>query len=391
MKEKRIFGKRIFDIIQIGSSNDFVSKFFDYFIVVNIVMNIGATVLETFDNMSRYASVIDAVVCITSVIFCIEYILRVLTADYLYPDLEPAKARIRFIVSLYGLIDLFSFLPYFVPGLLTSGIVAFRILRVIRIFHLFRINSQYDAFNVVIDVLMEKRQQLFSSISLIMIMMLASSLCMYNLEHEAQPEVFQNAFSGIWWSMSTLLTVGYGDIYPITLAGRVMAILIAFLGVGLVAIPTGIISAGFVEQYTKIKSLSEISYNNDLRFIMLSIESSHPWCGVRIKDIQLPPELIVVIIVRDGNNILIPDTHTVVQENDRLVLGALEFDDDIGLQIREISIGRNNPWIGYSIDKLELPFNTVVVSVYREGKNMIPNGKTTIKRGDLVVVCEKKL
>ena len=78
---------------------------------------------------------------------------------------------------------------------------------------------------------MEKRQQLFSSISLIIIMMLASSLCMYNLEHQAQPEVFKNAFSGIWWSMSTLLTIGYGDIYPITLGGRIIAVFIAFLGV----------------------------------------------------------------------------------------------------------------------------------------------------------------
>ena len=79
--------------------------------------------------------------------------------------------------------------------------------------------------------------------------MLASSLCMYSVEHDTQPDVFRNAFSGVWWSMSTLLTVGYGDIYPVTTLGRVMAICIAYLGVGAVAIPTGIISAGFVEQY----------------------------------------------------------------------------------------------------------------------------------------------
>lgn len=391
MKPDKALRKRIFDIIQIGNKDDLISKSFDYFIVVIIFLNIGATVLETFDNMYGYIAIINGVIWLTSIMFCAEYVLRVWTADFLYPESDPLRARLRFISSFYGLIDLFSFLPYFVPGLLTSGIVAFRILRVIRIFHLFRINSQYDAFNVVIDVLMEKRQQLFSSISLIMIMMLASSLCMYNLEHEAQPEVFQNAFSGIWWSMSTLLTVGYGDIYPITLAGRIMAILIAFLGVGLVAIPTGIISAGFVEQYTKVKSLSEITFNNDLRFIMLSIESSHPWTGKKIKDLPLPPELIVVLVVRGGKNIIIPDGNSIIQENDRLVLGALEFDDDIGLQLREISIRENNPWIGSRLDRLELPFNTVIVSIYRRGKNMIPHGKTVIKKGDLVVICEKKL
>ena len=81
---------------------------------------------------------------------------------------------------------------------------------------------------------------------------------MYSVEHDAQPEVFRNAFSGVWWSMSTLLTVGYGDIYPITTLGRLMAICTAYLGVGVVAIPTGIISAGFVEQYQRKSSISNI-------------------------------------------------------------------------------------------------------------------------------------
>ena len=137
-----------------------------------------------------------------------------------------------------------------------SGFVAFRMLRVVRIFHLFRVNSYYDSFNVIKSVIYEKRNQLASSIFIILILMTASSLCMYSAEHEAQPEAFANAFSELWWSVSTMLTVGYGDIYPITTAGQIMAIVIAFLGVGVVAIPTGIISAGFVEQYTKAQNAS---------------------------------------------------------------------------------------------------------------------------------------
>ena len=314
--------KRIFDIIQIGNDHDIPSACFDYFIVATILINIGATFLETFDSMVRYMPAIELAICITSLIFCGEYLLRVWTGDLLYPDMNPFKARIRFIFSVFGLVDLFSFLPYFIPGLLTSGVVAFRILRVIRIFHLFRINSRYDAFNVVLDVLMEKRQQLFSSISLIIIMMLASSLCMYNLEHEAQPEVFKNAFSGIWWSMSTLLTIGYGDIYPITLGGRIIAVFIAFLGVGLVAIPTGIISAGFVEQYTRAKSLSGIIDDNDLKFVIVNVEADHPWVGNRIDDLELPHELsggVIVSVYRDGKT-LIPDDKTIIKGNDMVVV-----------------------------------------------------------------------
>ena len=119
-------------------------------------------------------------------------------------------------------------------------------------FHLFRINANYDSFHVIRSVLYEKRNQLASSLFIIFVLMMASSLFMYSVEHPVQPEVFRNAFSGIWWSVSTLLTVGYGDIYPITTTGQVMGIVIALLGVGVVAIPTGIISAGFVEQYTKM-------------------------------------------------------------------------------------------------------------------------------------------
>lgn len=118
-------------------------------------------------------------------------------------------------------------------------------LRIIRIFRLFRINAYYDSLNVITEVIVGKKQQLLSSVFIILILMISSSLCMYSLENKAQPEVFTNAFSGIWWAASTLLTVGYGDIYPVTTMGKIFGIFIAFLGVGMVAIPTGIISAGF--------------------------------------------------------------------------------------------------------------------------------------------------
>ena len=100
--------------------------------------------------------------------------------------------------------------------------------RVVRIFCLFRINAYYDSLNVITEVITSKRQQLVSSVFMIAILMLASSLCMNSLENAAQPHVFTNTFSGIWWSVSTLLTVGYGDIYPITTMGRIFSICITF-------------------------------------------------------------------------------------------------------------------------------------------------------------------
>lgn len=244
--------KRIFDIIQIGNKTDLPSTLFDYFIVVVIALNLGVTLLSTFDELAGYANLFYIIEFITSVIFTIEYILRLITADYLYPEKKRISGLCSFIFSFYGLIDLFTFLPFYLPIFFPSGIVAFRIFRVIRIFRLFKINAQYDAYNVIFEVLKNKKNQLISSLTMIFIFMTAASLAMYSLEHEAQPESFKNAFSGIWWAVSTLLTVGYGDIYPITILGQLLAIVIAILGVGMVAIPTGIISAGFVEEYNKV-------------------------------------------------------------------------------------------------------------------------------------------
>lgn len=126
--------------------------------------------------------------------------------------MSKSRATIRFLVSFDGIVDLLTIIPAF----FLSGFVIFRMLRVARVFHLFRLNAKYDSFNVITTVLYEKWNQIISSVFIVLILMLASSLCMYSVEHDAQPEVFRNAFSGIWWSMSTLLTVGYGDIYPIT-------------------------------------------------------------------------------------------------------------------------------------------------------------------------------
>ena len=125
--------------------------------------------------------------------------------------------------------------------------------RIIRILRVFRIHHYADPLRVIGDVIKKKQGQLLSSIFIVFILMVAASLMMYNLEHEAQPEDFANAFSGFWWAANTLLTVGYGDIVPVTLAGKVCGTLLTFLGVGIVAIPTGILSAGFMEQVSIVR------------------------------------------------------------------------------------------------------------------------------------------
>ena len=222
--------------------------------MLSIVVNLAVGILYTFEEIrSDFGTILLTIEAITVAFFAVDYVLRLLTARFLYPKQTPGKALWTYIVSFKGLVDLFSFLPYYLPIFFPSGMAAFRMFRVMRFFRLFRINAYYDSFNVIAEVIDSKRQQLISSVFIILILMVASSLCMYSLEHEAQPDVFVNAFSGIWWSVSTLLTIGYGDIYPVTSVGKLFSIVITFLGVGMVAIPTGIISAGFVDQYSRIR------------------------------------------------------------------------------------------------------------------------------------------
>ena len=305
MEKKEKIRKRIFEIIQIGNRPDIPSVVFDLFITIVIILNLFVTLYATYESSLRYSKLLDA-------IFTIEYILRLWTATYLYPDETPVKAAKLFALSFYGIIDLLTFFPYYLPFVFPQGAVAFRVLRVFRIFRLFRINSQYDAFNVIADVLKEKKNELISSVCLIMILMIASALCIYSFEHDAQPEVFKNAFSGIWWAMSTLLTVGYGDIYPITLGGRIMAIVIAFLGVGLVAIPTGIISAGFVGQLNKYKEGLSLPYipqsQSQTEYLTVRITENHPWLGQKLSELSFPSELDPLVIVRGTDRLLpLPD------------------------------------------------------------------------------------
>ena len=217
-----------------------------------------------------------------------------------------------------------------------------------RIFRLFRVNAYYDAFNVIAEVLIEKKDQILSSVWMILVLMLASSLCMYSLENGVQPDKFKDAFSGIWWAVSTLLTVGYGDIYPVTLAGRLVGIFIAFLGVGMVAIPTGIISAGFVEQYSRMKTLSAYAEETDIHFITLKITEKHPWENLSVRKISLPPGLILVVICR-GSRTIVPQGNTVLKAGDQLVLGAESYKDELGIKLKEVILRKEHPWVGKMI------------------------------------------
>jgi len=376
--------KRIFDIIQIGNKSDFISRFFDIFIAGVIILNILVMFLETFSELQAYDEIFYWIEYVTVSIFIVEYILRIWTADLLFPNVPRIKAIGRFLISFDGIIDLLTILPFF----FLSGFVVFRMLRVVRIFHLFRINSRYDSFNVIKNVLLDKKNQIISSVFIIIILMLASSLGIYAAENEAQPTVFKNAFSGIWWAVSTLLTVGYGDIYPVTIMGQIMAIIIAFLGVGVVAIPTGIISAGFVEQYTKMKNNDMFAKEVAVQFVTIRITKGHNWEKHMVKEANVPQGLVVILILRN-NDTIVPDGNTLIKQGDKLLLGAESYVDELGVKLNEIIIDDEHPWVGQQVKDLDISRLTTIVSISRKHKMIIPHGDTLIKANDQILIYSK--
>ena len=183
-----------------------------------------------------------------SIVFTVEYLLRILTADFLYPQSGKIKARIKYVLSPMAIVDLIAILPFWLPMLLPGTMLGLRALRLVRLLRIFKLNRYFDAIKSLGDVIVGKRRELLGSMFFVSILMLISSLLMYSAEHEAQPEAFRNAFSGLWCAVATLTTVGYGDIYPVTALGRLLGAFIAFSGLAAVAIPTGIISSGLMER-----------------------------------------------------------------------------------------------------------------------------------------------
>ena len=309
--------KRIFEIIQIGNREDLPSRAFDIVLVLVIIANIAVLFLDTFDELNAYDGLFKTVETVTIVLFCVEYLLRIWTADLLYPGESRGRAVLKFLFSFDGIVDLLTILPFF----FLSGMGAVRIIRVARIFHLFRINAQYESFQIITSVIKEKGSAILYSIFIIIVLILAASLSMYSIEHAAQPEAFENAFSGIWWSVSTVFTVGYGDLYPVTVMGRILGVIITFLGVGAVAIPTGILSAGFVEHYTRMQRSIAVAEHKSNSAVILVDEASL-YRGHTVKEVEEMRQVCVTALIRE-EMVVIPEDPIQIREGDVLLVTKL--------------------------------------------------------------------
>ena len=243
--------KRTFEILEKSQKGDIYSTIFDYFIVILISLNVISVFIETFELPLFYVNILRKFEIFSIIIFTIEYILRLWTSTLLYPDKNSFVARVKYIFSFMAIIDLLSILPFYLPFFFNVDLRVLRSLRLVRLLRIFKANRYTCAIQKVLFVIKNKSTELLSSIFVIFVLMLISSVLMYSVESPVQPEVFKNGFSGLWWAVATFTTVGYGDIYPITTIGRIVTMVSSVFGIAIVALPAGIITAGYMNEIDK--------------------------------------------------------------------------------------------------------------------------------------------
>ena len=209
-----------------------LSRFFAFSIQVLIILSIVTFSIETIPDLKpQTRNILQSIELVSVIVFTIEYVLRIYVAN----------KKLKFIFSFFGIIDLLAILPFYLSfGIDLRSLRALRFVRLLRLFKLVRYNKALKHFARAITIAKEEIL-LFLFITLILIYL--SAVGIYYFEHDAQPEHFSSIFDSLWWAIITLTTVGYGDVYPITVGGRVFTFIILMIGLGIVAIPTGILSS----------------------------------------------------------------------------------------------------------------------------------------------------
>lgn len=216
------------------------SRYFAFFIQALILVSIITFSIETIPNLKpETKTILQIIEWFSVIVFSLEYVLRIYVAD----------SKPKFIFSFFGIIDLLAILPFYLSfGVDLRSLRALRFLRLFRIFKLVRYNRAMNHFTSAIK---SAKEEIFLFVFITLILIYFSAVGIYYFENEAQPEHFSSIFDSLWWAIITLTTVGYGDVYPITVGGKVFTFIILMIGLGIVAIPTGIISSALTKSVDK--------------------------------------------------------------------------------------------------------------------------------------------
>jgi voltage-gated potassium channel len=230
--------ERIHKIVQIADPGDKLSSYYDKFMLVSIIVSLFPLFFKHASSLFRWIELI------TVSVFIVDYLFRWITADYKLNE-KSISVFIKYPFTFFAIIDLLSILPSL--RVLNEGFKLFRILRLNRAFRTLRLLRYSKSFNLILSVVDKERKPLMAVVYLAGGYVLLTALIIFQVE----PESFNSFFDAFYWAVVTLTTVGYGDIYPVSYFGRIIGMFSSFMGIAIVALPTGIITAGYMNELNK--------------------------------------------------------------------------------------------------------------------------------------------
>lgn len=245
--------KRTWEIVEAGKAGDTASRVFDISILSLIFLNVIAVIVGSVGAIqARWGGFLGAFEVLSVVAFTVEYVARLWSCTIDPRFSGHIRGRIRLAFRAMSIIDLLAILPFYLP-FCGADLRALRVLRLLRILRVAKVARYYASLDLIKHVFQSRKEELVLTSALMGLLLIVSSSVLYYCENAVQPDAFSSIPATMWWAVATLTTVGYGDMYPVTLLGKFFASVIAILGIGMFALPTGILGAGFVEAIQKKK------------------------------------------------------------------------------------------------------------------------------------------
>ncbi|TMM41922.1 ion transporter [Colwellia ponticola] len=242
-----------YQLLEEHTNMTLIAKIINISLIMLIITNVIATIFESESSYhQQYLVEFTVFELISLTIFCIEYGLRVwcCVEAKKYQNLSPSKARIKYIRSGVALIDLITILPFILALFFNIDL---RSLRLIRVLRLLKLTHYFKGFNIFISVIAKELKSITAAMLVMVFIITIAASLMHIIEGRVQPETFGSILKSLWWSVVTMTTVGYGDVVPVTPIGKLIATIIMLIGVGLVALPAGMLAARFGEELRERK------------------------------------------------------------------------------------------------------------------------------------------
>ncbi len=251
---------RLYQILEMHDIMSLSSRLINGFIMLLIIINVVAVILESVHQYQvRFGTWFLRLEQFSIAIFTVEYLLRIWVCNEAVPAMRGWRARLKYMRSPMAIIDLVAIAPFYL-GMFFN--IDMRILRILRLFRVFKLSRHFAVMGVLGTVLRNESRTLLSALFIMFILVVLAASGIYLVEKDNQPDVFGSIPSAMWWATVTLTTVGYGDVVPQTIAGRFFGVLITVLGVGMAALPAGIIASGFTGELARRREQYEITARN---------------------------------------------------------------------------------------------------------------------------------